>query len=55
MEMTNKEFSSHFSDKFTPEIKAFAKHTLLKEGFDCLIVTDREDKEKRTAPIAKSG
>ena len=23
MEMTNKEFSSHFSDTFTPEIKAF--------------------------------
>ena len=46
MEMTNKEFSSHFSDKFTPEIKAFGRETLLQEGFDCLIVTDKEDKEK---------
>ncbi len=46
MNMTNKEFSGHFSDAFTPEIKAFAKDTLLKEGFDCLIVTDRNDKEK---------
>lgn len=46
MEMTNKEFSAHFSDAFTPEIKAFGFHTLLMEGFDCLIVTDREDKEK---------
>ena len=46
MEMTNKEFSSHFSDTFTPEIKAFGRETLLKEGFDCLIVTDKEDKEK---------
>ena len=51
MEMTNKEFSSHFSDTFTPEIKAFGRETLLKEGFDCLIVTDKEDKENspRTA------
>ena len=46
MEMTNKEFSSHFSDTFTPEIKSFGRETLLKEGFDCLIVTDKEDKEK---------
>ena len=46
MAMTNKEFSSHFSDTFTPEIKAFGRETLLKEGFDCLIVTDKEDKEK---------
>ena len=46
MEMTNKDFSSHFSDKFTPGIKAFGKKALLIEGFDCLIVTDREDKEK---------
>lgn len=46
MEMTNKEFSSHFSDKFSPEIKSFGRETLLKEGFDCLIVTDKEDKEK---------
>ena len=46
MEMTNREFASHFSDKFTPEIKAFGKETLLTEGFDCLIVTDKEDKEK---------
>lgn len=46
MAMTNKEFSSHFSDTFTPEIKSFGRETLLKEGFDCLIVTDKEDKEK---------
>lgn len=46
MAMTNKEFSSHFSDTFTPEIKAFGRETLLKEGFDCLIITDKEDKEK---------
>lgn len=46
MEMTNKEFSSHFSDSFTAEIKSFGRETLLKEGFDCLIVTDKEDKEK---------
>ena len=46
MEMTNKEFSSHFSDSFTEEIKSFGRETLLKEGFDCLIVTDKEDKEK---------
>ena len=46
MEMTKKEFAGHFSDAFTPEIKAFGRETLLKEGFDCLIVTDREDKEK---------
>ena len=46
MEMTKKEFASHFSDSFTPEIKSFGKETLLEEGFDCLIVTDREDKEK---------
>ena len=46
MEMTNKEFSSHFSDSFTAEIKSFGREALLKEGFDCLIVTDKEDKEK---------
>jgi len=46
MEMTNKEFASHFSDTFTPEIKAFGREALLKEGMDCLIVTDRGDKEK---------
>ncbi len=46
MEMTNKEFSNHFSDKFTPEIKSFGERTLFREGLDCLIVLDREDKEK---------
>lgn len=46
MEMTNKEFASHFSDTFTEEIKAFGRETMLVEGFDYLIVTDWEDKEK---------
>lgn len=44
--MTNKEFSAHFSNAFTKSIKDFGTDTLLHEGFDCLIVTDREDKEK---------
>ena len=45
MEMTKKEFASHFSNSFSAEIKHFGRETLLKEGFDCLIVTDKEDKD----------
>ena len=46
MKMSAAEFAGHFANGFTKEIKDFATESILKEGFDCLIVTDREDKEK---------
>ena len=46
MKMSTVEFAGHFANGFTKEIKDFATESILKEGYDCLIVTDREDKEK---------
>lgn len=46
MEMTNKEMNMHFTEKFTKKIKEFARMAFYVAGLDCLIVPDKEDKEK---------
>ena len=46
MEMTEKEMDMHFTETFSKKIKEFARMAFYAAGLDCLIVPNKEDKEK---------